>query len=162
MPMTVPRRPTNGAVAPTEASTGRPDCMRLITVSAVLCRDSVIHSLVPIAPESRVLLVSWYSYACLPVSASARNGFELPFSLLIASVRLEDDQNSRSAAMACRRVRRWSKNLVIMMNHVSSDMINRMTRNDRAIMSPFAISAPRPYGLSTAVSFIDRFPLHLD
>src|SRR5271166_4310295 len=46
-----------------------------------------------------------------------------------------------------------------MMNHVSNDMINRMTRIDRATMSPFAISAPRPYGFSTAVSCIDRFPL---
>ena len=34
------------------------------------------------------MLISWYSYACLPVSASARNGLEVPFSLPIASVRL--------------------------------------------------------------------------
>ena len=54
-----------------------------MTVSAVRCSDSVIHSLVPMAPERRVLLVSWYSYACLPVSASARNGFDVPFSLLM-------------------------------------------------------------------------------
>ena len=58
MPMTVPSRPTKGAVAPTDASTGKPDCMRLITVSAVRCSDSVIHSLVPMAPDRRVLLVS--------------------------------------------------------------------------------------------------------
>ena len=32
--MTVPSNPTNGAVAPTDASTGKPDCMRLTTVSA--------------------------------------------------------------------------------------------------------------------------------
>src|SRR5271163_5117421 len=44
-----------------------------------------------------------------------------------------------------------------MMNHVSSDMINRIRRIDLATTSPFAISAPRPYGFSTAVSCIDRF-----
>ncbi len=58
MPITVPSRPTNGAVAPTEASTGNPACMRLTTVSEVRCSDSVIHSLVPIAADRRVLLVS--------------------------------------------------------------------------------------------------------
>jgi hypothetical protein len=34
-----------------------------------------------------------------------------------------------------------------------------MARIDLAIISPFAISAPRPYGFSIAVSCIDRFPL---
>jgi hypothetical protein len=46
-----------------------------------------------------------------------------------------------------------------MMNQVRSDMINKMRRIDLAIISPFWIRAPRPYGFSTAVSCIDRFPL---
>src|SRR5271165_3999598 len=46
-----------------------------------------------------------------------------------------------------------------MMNHVNSDMTNKMTRVARATMSPCAMSAPRPYGFSTTVSDMDRFPL---
>ena len=58
MPITVPSRPTNGAVAPTDASTGNPVCSRLVMASAVRCSDSLIHSLVPIAPDKRVLFTS--------------------------------------------------------------------------------------------------------
>jgi hypothetical protein len=43
---------------PTEARTGKPACMRLMTESAVRCSDSVIHSLVPMAPDRRVLFTS--------------------------------------------------------------------------------------------------------
>src|SRR5271165_3773792 len=46
-----------------------------------------------------------------------------------------------------------------MMNHVSNDMTSKMTRVARATMSPCAMSAPRPYGFSTTVSDMDRFPL---
>src|SRR5579863_7327127 len=42
MPMTVPSSPTKGAVAPTDASTGKPDCMRLMTVSLQRTADTVI------------------------------------------------------------------------------------------------------------------------
>src|SRR5882757_5790796 len=46
-----------------------------------------------------------------------------------------------------------------MMNHVSSDMISKITSVDLATKSPCWVSAPRPNGFSTVVSDMDRFPL---
>src|SRR6218665_3291031 len=45
MPQTVPNRPMNGAVEPTEASIARPDCRRAVNASMQLRRQRVTQSL---------------------------------------------------------------------------------------------------------------------
>jgi hypothetical protein len=87
-------QPTNGAVEPTEASTGSPDCMRLMTISAVRLSASDIHSLASMAPDKPRLVELVVLVGLLAGFGERAERIDAPLSLLIASVRLVEVQNS--------------------------------------------------------------------
>ncbi len=76
MPQTVPKRPMNGAVDPTEARTARPDCRRAVNSSMQLRRLRVIQSLTSRLSCRCALVLRWCAVASRPSSARCRNGFD--------------------------------------------------------------------------------------
>src|SRR5882757_6173533 len=145
MPQTVPKRPTNGAVEPTVASTERPPCKLLLTSSTARFIDnetqvdkSICSSNVP----------SWCSLAAAPRSAMYQNGVPaLSWMRPLAIVGAV--QNFWLAMAACLNSFDCSISLVIMMYQVPADIMSIRIRTKRATKSPPFQSASRPYGLVT-------------
>ncbi|MCY1376423.1 hypothetical protein D9M69_639110 [compost metagenome] len=74
MPQTVPNRPMNGAVEPTEARMARPVCRRAVKASMPLRRARVIQSLTSSASCRCAFVLRWWAAASRPSSARARKG----------------------------------------------------------------------------------------
>ena len=147
MPQTVPKRPTNGAVEPTEARNAIPPASRPFSSSIARCNDMATQSACVRPADTPLCRV----IACWPRSATLRKMLFLPRRSMPSS-RVAALQKRRSTAFAWLMTRDCSQYFMKKMYQVPTDIIIRTMRMPLVKKSPCCQSAVRPYGFSSAAA----------
>ncbi|POM14727.1 hypothetical protein CSX04_07540 [Burkholderia cepacia] len=123
----------------------RPSCRRFDTL---VIERSMFSSIQVLRSTESSSAVSWCSPASIAFSAMKRNG-DASSSWAAPSASVGAFQTCSSADFARPFARACSMNLVTMTYQLPSDMTTSSPSTKRATKSPFAHSAPSPYGFST-------------
>ena len=144
MPQTVPNRPTNGAVEPTEASTAMPDCSWVVNSSMAWRRLRVTQSLMSSVSRKALWVPWWCAVASRPASTSWRNGLDGSSPRAFKPADRSGLSQKASAWRAILRKRSRSRVLMRMTVQEASDISSSSTATDLMMMSPWLQTLARP------------------
>ena len=155
MPQTVPNKPTNGAVDPTEASTAKPDCKCAVASSMARCKQRVTQSLTSscCAKAGRAALFCTWSSASRACWASWRKGLSAPSPKACSPAATLSQCQKASTNWAWR----WCRHKWLALRKITTqedmDMASSNKATKRVTMSPWVHRLTKPNSLFMRHSF---------